>query len=84
MMVTASSKRNYNIPQHGHGTQNTEQYNCHLFYATRGLPGAFLGLSWGFLGGFEGATSQIPQETLNRGSLYSLDATKTSKIEDRR
>jgi hypothetical protein len=43
------------ITEHGtrnteRGTRNTEQYNCHLFYLSRGLPGAFLGVSWG-LGG---------------------------------
>ena len=56
-----------------HGTQNTEQYNCHLFYVTRGLPGAFLGLSRGFRGNYLSNPPGNTQQGLIESPWYSGD-----------
>ena len=51
-------------------SSNTEQYHCHLSIVSRGLPGAFLGVSWG-LGGVH--LSEPPgnsQLRLINSSLY--------------
>ena len=44
------------------GTRNKITVICSIF------PGAFLGVTWGFRGGFEGRTSLNPQEIPNKVS----------------